>query len=89
MPGADQSGASQGYTIHMVKKIFQLTGCWRGTTTKKKIALPDWSVFLCAVDPTFARRRMRRTGELSQELFFSSLFFHTLFQKLIKCKLNY
>lgn len=88
MPGADQSGASQGYTIHMVKKSFNSQDVGE-EQQQKKIALPDWSVFLCAVDLTFARRRMCRTGELSQELFFSSLFFHTLFQKLIKCKLNY
>lgn len=42
---------------------------------KNKCALRDWSVFLCAVDRTLTRRRMCRTGKLSQELFFAFSFF--------------
>lgn len=36
MPGADQSGASQGYTIHMVKKSFNSQDVGEEQQQKKK-----------------------------------------------------
>lgn len=36
MPGADQSGASQGYTIHMVKKSFNSQDVGQEQQQKKK-----------------------------------------------------
>lgn len=55
------------------KKIFQITGCWRGTkkkNIKKNCAAWLWVCFYARWIKPPPGRRTCQTGELSQELFF-------------------